>query len=256
MTRRGICLLILGVFTAVSVSARPAGVPPAPGSGPLAGSGSEETQNPNDAEKLFRQMEAVFVKAKTLEMTCEGTFEGTFRGKLKGSLVCTTGNRSREEIDGDLAFGPGPKKAVTMRMTTDGTRMAMTTDLGHAPQNQTLDVPAELGAAQRLFTARAGILAPTFLLAENVPSRQKPTERKPAEHIRVRDFRFGKPEKLGRTGCPGHPLRSDRPHLQGPTRGYRLAGHGDEPARQARHRSEADEPGGDIDGDFFETDGG
>lgn len=196
MTRRHLYLLSVGTLAVVSTlpaNGRPAH-PPRP---PAAAAPALPTAEPDDAEKLFRRMEAKLVAATTLAVTVEGVFEGTFRGTLKGTLVCAGGNKSREELDGDLAFGPGDRKPVKMRMVSDGTKLATGTAVGADPQKQVLDAPTQLGAAQRLFLARAGVVAPPFLLAVSARPGEKPPDLKPDEHVKVGDFRLGGVEAVG-----------------------------------------------------------
>jgi len=184
MTRRAILLPALAAVAAVVWAVPSSGRSGSPAADP-------------DAETLFRRMEEVLVKAKTLSVSFDGTFEGTIRGRLNGALVCSTGNKSREEIEGDLAFGRGAKKPVAIRMISDGTKMATTTGLGVNPYDQTLDVPKHLAAAHRLFLARAGVICPTYLLAEHVRPGEAPPDRAPEEYVRVGEFRLGGVEKVG-----------------------------------------------------------
>jgi outer membrane lipoprotein-sorting protein len=196
MARRGIHLLAAGTIVAACAGTAGGWSTHALSSRPIATSTCAPAE-PDDAEKSFRKMEEKLQSAKTFTVNFEATFDGTLRGKLKGSLVCSDKNRSREEIDGDLTFGTTAGKRVTMRMVSDGTKMATTSGIGTDPQTHVVDAMKDLGAAQRLFAARAGIVCPTLLLAENVRPGEKPPERKPEDHVRVRDFRLGKTERLG-----------------------------------------------------------
>lgn len=191
MKQRSICLLLLGTFMATSICAVTLGGQPAQKSGsPAAAAQTTPAQDPIHAEKLFRQMEDLLVKAKTLDVSFDVNMAGAIKGKLKGTLVLTAGNKSRLEIVGDLAGQP-----IKILVVSDGTKMTTTSTDGATTPIR--DTPKEHNEAYKLFVARSGVFCAIFFLAENVQPGQKPKEFKPNEQLRVSNFRLGMIEKLG-----------------------------------------------------------
>lgn len=209
--------LSIAVFLAVCVVVPAAGWMMSSGSPvpldpprPLATNGVAQTDKPKKAAtsnaklpsdtvtptQLFRQMETAIVKATTAEVTFEGNLAGVTRGRLKGSLLIATGNKYRLSIEGDLVLGPAGKQPVKVLMVSDG-KKSTTASLGPNTPLQVMDTPKNLDAETRLFLARAGVLGPMFLLAENVQPGQKPREFKAEEQLRVSDLSFGKVETIG-----------------------------------------------------------
>lgn len=168
----------------------------------------------NKAEELFRQMEKQCVQAKAIDVAFDGELEGTFAGKLTGRWTYAIGNRFRLELEGKLAIGPiklrgdfehipatvlaiGPndQQPIKLLMVSDG-KKATTASLDPKTPAQIGDASQTLDNDARLMLARAGVLGPMFLLAENVPAGKKPPEFDADKQLRVSDFRMGENEKL------------------------------------------------------------
>lgn len=149
----------------------------------------------NKAEELFRQMEKQCVEAKAIEVAFVGEFEGTFAGRLRGRWTYAIENRFRLEVDGKLAVGPNGQRSVKLLMVSDG-KKSMTASLDPNKTAQVVDASQTLDTDARLMLARAGVLGPMFLLAENVPPGQKQREFDADKQLRVSDFRMGENNKL------------------------------------------------------------
>ncbi len=152
----------------------------------------------NKAEDLFRQMEQACVHAKSANVAFSGKFQGATDGELKGSLLLATGNKFRLEMKGDLALGtdgiqPVP---VNVAMVCDG-KQSRTASLDPQIPSQVVDVTNNYDTEMRLKLARAGILGPMFMLAENVPPGEKPREFDAEKQLGLSDFQLGENQIIG-----------------------------------------------------------
>ncbi len=143
---------------------------------------------PNEAEKLFRQMETKVMQAKTLECTYEGKVdykeaEDDQKDTLKGKLLLGEGNKLRIDFS-----GMGEKGTII----SDGTKWRLIGD-------KNKETPKWLGKSVRALMARtcAGYAsiwaAPDSFLRFMTPPI---TEFKIDEHFPVTDFKFGKKEMI------------------------------------------------------------
>jgi outer membrane lipoprotein-sorting protein len=141
----------------------------------------------DDAEKLFRQMEAKMVKAKTIDCTFDVKVEAEKTGTMKGTLLLGEGNKVRMEMAGE--FG-GMKGKITM--ISDGTKMKA---IGEgAPARPAEDTPKWMSEAMRALLARAGVALPFMMHSPRPPEKEK--EFKVDDHFTVSDFKLGKKEMV------------------------------------------------------------
>ena len=150
----------------------------------------------NKAEELFRQMEQACVQAKSANVAFSGKFQGAIDGELKGSLLLATGNKFRLEMKGDLAIGTDGIQPVNVAMACDG-KQSRTASLDPKIPSQVVDVTNNYDTEMRLQLARAGILGPMFMLAENVPPSEKPREFDAEKQLGVSDFQLGENQIIG-----------------------------------------------------------
>jgi outer membrane lipoprotein-sorting protein len=143
---------------------------------------------PNEAEKLFREMEAKVTKAKAIDCTYEATAEAdNKKGTMKGTLLLAEGNKVRMGIEGDLG---GMKSKYTM--IADGMKMKSVAE--GAPAQPAQDAPKWLGDAVRSSLARAGLFFPFMTISATPPGK----DFKADEHFPVSDFKLGKKEAVGK----------------------------------------------------------
>jgi outer membrane lipoprotein-sorting protein len=141
---------------------------------------------PNEAEKLFREMEAKVTKAKNVECVYEAKAEfGKGTGSVKGTLLIGEGNKVRVEVDGEFAGMKDKRTSVS-----DGTKGVLDID----KNSPALSVPKWLHEAHRAAITRAGLLEPAFVVQ---PPGQKDTEFQLESKYQVADFKLGKKEKVG-----------------------------------------------------------
>jgi outer membrane lipoprotein-sorting protein len=144
---------------------------------------------PNEAEQLFRQMEAKIMKAKTLE--CAFDIKAGTQGKTdftgKGTLYFGEGNKFRLETSIEEEG-----KVEKATMISDGAKLAMRAD--KAPKGPQ-DLPPFLGQFLRAGISRIIIIP--FLLDEQDLTEFKEKDYKLEEQCRVSDFKFGKKEMVG-----------------------------------------------------------
>lgn len=141
-------------------------------------------------------MERACVQAKSANVAFSGKFQGAIDGELKGSLLLATGNKFRLEMKGDLAIGTDGIQPVNVAMVCDG-KQSRTASLDPKILSQVVDVTNNYDTEMRLQLARAGILDPMFLLAENVPPGQKPREFDAEKQLGVSDFQLGENQIIG-----------------------------------------------------------
>ncbi len=141
---------------------------------------------PNEAEKLFRDMEKKITSAKTLECDFETTMEGGPGFKLggKGSLTLAEGNKCH--IEGSIDENG---KVIKGMFTSDGKSMQGVQDGKVQPK---MDTPKEFEAAIRAAISRTGVFVLGFQ-----PLDLGEKEFKIDEAFKVSDFKLGKKEKIG-----------------------------------------------------------
>jgi outer membrane lipoprotein-sorting protein len=153
---------------------------------------------PNEAEKLFRQMEAKVAKATTVECTYKvesnkvefamRTVQVRLEGKI--TLLLGEGNRVRMEMSDESGGMKGKSMVIA-----DGTKMKA---VGEGdPVQPREDVPKWLGEAMRAAVARSGVVS-TLVLTSRGPAdlADLKKEFKIDEHFRVGGFRLGKKEMV------------------------------------------------------------
>jgi outer membrane lipoprotein-sorting protein len=141
---------------------------------------------PNEAEKLFREMEAKLTKAKTVECTYEAKIEAPETapiksGTAKGAVLLGEGNRFRMEA---------PFESGKLTFVCDGKKMAIISD-DNAQKN-----PVGEGGREelRVTVARGG---GTVFFTGNSPLFSIPFDgRSFEEKLRVSDFKLGQKEMV------------------------------------------------------------
>jgi outer membrane lipoprotein-sorting protein len=142
---------------------------------------------PNEAEKLFREMDKKVTSAKSLECTFEAKVEGGKEaGTIKGSLMLTEGNKSRLEMSFEHS-GKTDKET----MVSDGTKMGPLSD--KTPKGRQ-DAPKWLNDAYRGALGRSGLTVPLMFITR---VGEQPKEFKADDEFKVSDFKLGKKEKVG-----------------------------------------------------------
>jgi outer membrane lipoprotein-sorting protein len=147
---------------------------------------------PNDAEKLFRDMEKKIASSKTLECDFEAKVAGTGKkASIKASLTLGEGNKfhfeSNGEADGSVFKDGGVFKLVVI---SDGKKSQVA--LNGEVQGKH-DNPKHGGEVIRASITRAGAFTPFFLVAAGPVDE----EFKIDEQFAVSDFKLGKKEKIG-----------------------------------------------------------
>jgi outer membrane lipoprotein-sorting protein len=143
---------------------------------------------PNEAEKLFRQMEAKLANARTVEFQYETvvTYPGIPEpSKLKGSLSLAEGNKSRLEWH---LKGLGVEE--TQLEITDG-RKTWTSGKGFTPTKG--EAPKWLNEAYRSAAARFALATGLSLHTGGEGLK----EFKADDQFRLSDFKLGDREKVG-----------------------------------------------------------
>lgn len=144
---------------------------------------------PNEAEKLFRDMEKKVTSAKSAECVMEGKMEAmnkTF--SVKGSLAFTEGNKACVEMSSDI-----DGKVTHFTIISDGTKMRAGGD-GKFQEKQ--DAPKGFIEKGQAMFAAAGLLMPFFTVG-SVSSSEKPNQEPKVDDLfKVSDFKLGKKEKI------------------------------------------------------------
>lgn len=142
-------------------------------------------QGINEAEQLFRKMEAKLLKARTLECAFEVKMAGgDGSGEFKGSVALAEGNKLRVELAGK--FG---EKGGTLTIVSDGVKIVIIDS--DVPTPKTDDVPKALNERASAVTARAGAFMSVGLVMD--PQAKDATV---DELLKVAEFKLGKKEKL------------------------------------------------------------
>ena len=141
---------------------------------------------PNEAEKLFRDMEKKINSAKTLECPVEGKMEdGKNSILLKYSLAFAEGNKSHLEMTG-TRDGNAEKTTII----SDGTKLRW---IVNGTAKAKVDPPKQLGDIFRGSITRTGVFVTIILLTSGIPEK----EFKLDEDFKITDFKLGKKEKVG-----------------------------------------------------------
>jgi len=140
---------------------------------------------PNEAEKLFREMEAKLMKAKTVECSYEAKAEGEMAGGMNGTLRFAEGNKVRFEVTDELR-----EKGVKATVIANGTKM---TAVGEGVPKEITDVPKWFSEALAASITRPGLVVVFFFTGTS----EKPDEFKVDEQFRVAEFKLGQKERVG-----------------------------------------------------------
>jgi outer membrane lipoprotein-sorting protein len=142
---------------------------------------------PNEAEKLFRQMETKVMKAKAVECAFDSKIEvDPGGGTAKGTLHLSDGNKMRLVIN---AVQDGEK--VTITTVSDGMKWKTITVPGG--EEKATDVKKSLNDVVRATISRSGLTL--AVLAR--PPADNVKEFKVDEEFKVSDFKLGKKDKIG-----------------------------------------------------------
>ena len=116
---------------------------------------------PNEAEQLFRQMDAKVMKAKSVGCTFEthiDTAGVSGQNSMKGTLLIAEGNKFRSDAKSIVA-----DKMDTVMMVADGNKMVLRSGrISLKPE----EVPKRFGEAVRASFIRCGLLAPLLIMAK------------------------------------------------------------------------------------------
>jgi len=140
----------------------------------------------NEAEQLFRQMEAKVMKAKNVGCTFEtNTDVGVpVQNSMKGTLLIADGNKFWSEAKIVV-----PDKMDTVTMVSDGSKMVMRSGAFSVKPE---DVPKRFGEAVRASFIRCGLLAPMLIMGKIGDNEFK------ADDVwQVADFKLGKKAMVG-----------------------------------------------------------
>jgi outer membrane lipoprotein-sorting protein len=144
---------------------------------------------PNEAEKLFGDMEKKINSAKTLECAIELKLESSVEKQnfnAKGELALGEGNKSRFEMSGES----GGKKGKSTEVA-DGVKLViLVTD----KPKHTIEVPKTRNDWFRAKLARIGL---TQMEVASGPGTPTPKEFNIDVIYGVSDFKLGKKEKVG-----------------------------------------------------------
>jgi hypothetical protein len=147
---------------------------------------------PNEAEKLFRQMEDKMMKAKSVECVGETKEEqdadGTIVIRLRPYTLCSEGNKGRIELTIKLT-----DKTHKIIHIADGTKTATTFD-GKSEDPKL--IPKFFPKVLRAHITRGSPSLNSILLGDD-PIEQ-PKEFKLDEEFKVSDFKLGKKEMVGK----------------------------------------------------------
>ena len=147
---------------------------------------SPAVAEPNEAEKLFRDMEKKIATAKTLELDVELKMDAPgSKVSVKGSMILGEGNRTRVEGSG-VADGI-PFKGV---LISDGKKMHIVVNDKAEPTHKT---PKQLSNVGRAAITRAGMpmSLPYFIISSIVDDLNI------NDMYVVSDFNIGRKEKIG-----------------------------------------------------------
>ncbi len=137
---------------------------------------------PNEAEKLFREMESKVNKAKNIECHYEYKLEaGSVTRTENGTLLVAEANKLRMDVTNESGG-----RTFKIMQIADGMKMAFV--LGS--QKEFTDAPTWLTDGMRSALTRSGLF-----LGTSITLNEK--KLKVDEHFKVSDFKLGKKEKVG-----------------------------------------------------------
>jgi outer membrane lipoprotein-sorting protein len=139
---------------------------------------------PNDAEKLFNEMENKIISAKTLDCTLEVKLEAgnmTFNGKA--SMMFADGNKAHVELTIDSP------KMTKFEMTSNGMKTRAIVD---GKTQEIKDTPKKFYEHGKTMFSRAGALLPFF----NARRSDQP-EDEDEFNFKASDYTLGKKEMVG-----------------------------------------------------------
>jgi outer membrane lipoprotein-sorting protein len=141
---------------------------------------------PNEAEKLFRQMETKIIQAKRLQCAFQTTFKGiNTSGKVKGELTLAEGNKSRLEMSGEIDGNKG-----TSTIISNGVKLVIFEPGNPTP---TTDVSKSHNDIYRVSLTRSGLTMAVYLAR----TLEDAKELKIDDAFQVSDFKQLKKEKVG-----------------------------------------------------------
>jgi outer membrane lipoprotein-sorting protein len=162
---------------------------------------------PNEAEKLFREMEAKLTKAKTLE--CVSTIQEKGKPDYRVSLVLAEGNKCRVELTRNE-----DRRILKSALISDGAKYVLIDGDDAKPAAVT---PAWMNGYLRFFVVRFGGHFAAFAATSGF---ERMTEDPMLEKdIVPSDFKLGNKEKVGEQEAQvieytiPIPFSEDKPHL-------------------------------------------
>ena len=146
-------------------------------------------QEKNEAEELFKKMEAKVSKAKTLRAVMTGEMAEA-KMKLSGEILLDEGSKVRLEVEGKT-------DSMTRKGTvvSDGKRMHLKSSGGGAgdpPDPAPFDAPSTFGTLIRVSLARAGLLS-----ALEFCDTEEKAKTDPETGFKVSGLKLGPKEKVG-----------------------------------------------------------
>lgn len=139
-------------------------------------------QEKNEAEELFKKMEAKVVGAKTVQLKLEGNME-PMEFKIKGELWFGEGGRVKLDLEGKTA-----DMVRSISLVSDGS----TIHVSGGDDQKSFKAPETFSRLMRTCFARVG-----FLGSVDGSDSETKAGTEPAEAFTVSDFKMGAKEKVG-----------------------------------------------------------
>jgi outer membrane lipoprotein-sorting protein len=140
---------------------------------------------PNEAEKVFRQMETKVTKMKTVEVAFTVKVDNE-KIDAKGTVLVGEGNKLRVDVTDE-----GSGKKENHQMISDGSKMGM---ISNNDLKESKDAPAWLNDGLKQTMCRGGVFLYVMAVANKIGTEK---EFKVDEHFKLSDFKLGKKEKVG-----------------------------------------------------------
>ena len=141
-------------------------------------------QEKNEAEALFKKMEAKIAAATTVRMKMTGEMV-SMKMTLSAEVLFGEGGKTRIDLEGKAG-----DQVMTARFLSDGKRIRVESSDKAAPKE--LEAVATLGQRTRAFLARAG----TFGVLESIDSVEE-LKAEPDDLIATSGHKLGAKEKVG-----------------------------------------------------------
>lgn len=141
-------------------------------------------QAKNEAEELFKKMEAKLAKAKTVQVKVSGAMED-LKFKMSGELSLDEGGKARIEM-----VGKADQQTVNAGMVSDGKRVRVHSSNQEEPRRY--EAPETLGRLIRNCLARAGVMG-----AFDVVDGESGAKVDPDIAFVASGFKLGPREKVG-----------------------------------------------------------